>query len=355
MNKKIKISKYQILVDILTNSSWACKKNAISAIMDHYFEPAYLKSQPLFLQIEPTTHCNLTCQTCWNPNRNNKSHLSFENFIKIIEQFPFIRKINLVGMGEPLLNPELTKMINMLRDKNIAVGIASNGMFLTEEKSRKLLEAGISWINISIDSSDEIQFQKLRPGADIKLIIQQFKTFLSLKRESGYKVETGIATVIGTHNLNCLESIIELAAELEVDKLFLQTIHFWGNNKFKNEWTDQSLVQNAHQFKYQLRNAKQKANQLGLKFILENTPDTACPRFCKWPWKSAYITAEGYVTPCCMHGANPDTINFGNILQESFTTIWNNHSYQEFRRQLKSPNPPDICRDCPSYYKPIRL
>ena len=97
------------------------------------------------------------------------------------------------------------------------------------------------------------------------------------------------------------------------------------------------------------------AKKEGIDFDYWNIPDKGSRRVCKWPWKACYITVEGYITPCCIHGTNPKVINFGNIFEQGFENIWNCPEYMEFRRRLKSENPPEICIDCPSYYRKIKV
>ena len=99
-----------------------------------------------------------------------------------------------------------------------------------------------------------------------------------------------------------------------------------------------------------------QARDAGIEFQALNFPDPAAARGCKWPWKGSYVTADGYVTPCCENGSNPDKINFGNLFQQSYQEIWNSEAYRTFRKQLKSKDGrPSICVDCPSYHKPMAV
>jgi len=52
--------------------------------------------------------------------------------------------------------------------------------------------------------------------------------------------------------------------------------------------------------------------------------------------------------PCCMV-STPDRITFGNVLEQGIDATWNGAAYQQFRAQLASDEPPEICRSCSMY------
>ena len=52
--------------------------------------------------------------------------------------------------------------------------------------------------------------------------------------------------------------------------------------------------------------------------------------------------------PCCMV-ATPDRLNFGNVVKDGVTAVWNNEAYNAFRARLASDDPPEICRGCAVY------
>jgi len=47
--------------------------------------------------------------------------------------------------------------------------------------------------------------------------------------------------------------------------------------------------------------------------------------------------------------STPDRINFGNIAEQGVEKTWNSTTYQAFRSQLASDEPPEICRSCSLY------
>jgi MoaA/NifB/PqqE/SkfB family radical SAM enzyme len=109
---------------------------------------------------------------CISPETKRKtSYLSMSKFRKIIDEFPFLEKISLVGAGEPLLNSELFDMIDYCKVKKIRVGFATNGMLMSEKTSEKIISSGLNWLNISMDGATKDTYEKIRKGADFNLLI----------------------------------------------------------------------------------------------------------------------------------------------------------------------------------------
>ncbi len=98
---------------------------------------------PRSFYIEPTTRCNQLCRQCprtWL-SREVDRDLSYEHFRRIVDQFPAIERVVLHGLGEPLLNEELPRMIRHLKERGAHVLFNSNGVLLTRERGQALTEA----------------------------------------------------------------------------------------------------------------------------------------------------------------------------------------------------------------------
>jgi len=74
-----------------------------------------LTTLPRSIYIEPTSRCNELCQQCPRTllSREDDRDLSFDNFRYIVDQFPALERVVLHGLGEPLLNKELPRMIRI--------------------------------------------------------------------------------------------------------------------------------------------------------------------------------------------------------------------------------------------------
>jgi radical SAM protein with 4Fe4S-binding SPASM domain len=74
----------------------------------------------------------------------------------------------------------------------------------------------------------------------------------------------------------------------------------------------------------------------------------ASPRkgHCCWCFTTAYITCDGFVTPCCIR-TDPRVKQFGNLREETFEAVWNNDAMREFRRSHLRGGANPVCDRCP--------
>src|SRR5207245_9161807 len=84
---------------------------------------------PRSIYIEPTSRCNELCQQCPRTllSREDDRDLSYEKFSFIVDQFPVLERVVLHGLGEPLLNKDLPRMIAYLKERRNYVLLSSNG------------------------------------------------------------------------------------------------------------------------------------------------------------------------------------------------------------------------------------
>jgi cyclic pyranopterin phosphate synthase len=119
------------------------------------------------LRISVTDRCNFRCRYCMPDNGmqwlEQRGLLSFEEIARLVRIVAAlgITKLRLTG-GEPLMRKELWTLVRLLRGvpdiKEIA--LTTNGTFLKEQVDR-LVEAGLSRINVSLDSLNATAFDAM--------------------------------------------------------------------------------------------------------------------------------------------------------------------------------------------------
>jgi radical SAM protein with 4Fe4S-binding SPASM domain len=73
-------------------------------------------------------------------------------------------------MGEPLLHPLLDDIIAIVAEAGAWACLSTNGILLTAERMKKLVEAGLKHIIISMDSVNPSTFERMRPGVGMELV-----------------------------------------------------------------------------------------------------------------------------------------------------------------------------------------
>ena len=316
-----------------------------------------LLSRPITLQLEPTTKCNLRCPFCESPLWDRRGmDMSFSDFKKIIDQFPFLVTLLLQGIGEPLLCKDFFKMIEYCKRKRIIVGITTNGTLIDEEMAKKLVDYEIDYLIISIDGATAETFEKIRLGAKFEQVTGNVENLIKIR--GNRKKPMLVFLFTGTKdNIRELPQVVRLVKDLGVDRMEAQDTHFWGDKELKERINDNTLRQeiaNAREF---VNEAMLKAKDLDIPFTWLGTGGRkslysdnelqlhADQRLCQMPFRSCFITVDGYVTTCACT-PDPRKFNFGNLLEQDFKAIWNSPQYVALRKARMDGKIPDYCKMC---------
>lgn len=119
---------------------------------------------PIMAHIIPIRRCNLSCTYC-NEYDDYSKPVPLETMQRRIDLLGNLRTgvITLSG-GEPLLHPELEAVISRIRENNSIAGMITNGYLLTADRIRKLNDAGLDHLQISIDNvmPDDVSKKSLK-------------------------------------------------------------------------------------------------------------------------------------------------------------------------------------------------
>ena len=133
--------------------------------------------QHIDLRVSVTDRCNLRCTYCMPLDASFMSQqklLSFEEVTRCVcvASEMGVRSIRLTG-GEPLMRPDLKRLIEQLtRVPGIEeVALTTNGLLLADQVAG-LAQAGLSRLNVSLDSLDESRFEKIARRSGLQRILE---------------------------------------------------------------------------------------------------------------------------------------------------------------------------------------
>jgi radical SAM protein with 4Fe4S-binding SPASM domain len=144
---------------------------------------------PLFIDIEATNACNLKCPFCVTTSRKGRIKnglISFEIVKKIIDEGAdnglYGVKFNI--RGEPLLHPQIHEFVRYAKKKRlIDIYFNTNAVLLTEEISKKLIEAGLGRISVSFEGYTKGVYEKYRVGASYEKVLLNIENLQTLKKK----------------------------------------------------------------------------------------------------------------------------------------------------------------------------
>jgi len=107
--------------------------------------------KPMAVGVFTTNRCNLKCSMCSIWRDRKKTTLSYDQLKKLVDAVtPGCCYFSFSG-GEPLLVKDIDRMISYAAEKIPYVHLVSNGLLMDVEMARRLKEAGLSEISLSLD------------------------------------------------------------------------------------------------------------------------------------------------------------------------------------------------------------
>ena len=288
------------------------------------------KPIPRIISWNTTFKCDLRCAHCYMDaqERESRDELSTEEGKMLIDQISEVSKPVLVlSGGEPLLRKDIFELAEYGTKKGLRMAMGSNGVGITDEVAKKLLDSGISKVAISIDSSTPEIHDEFRgvQGAWMKAI-EGIKACL----RNGVGVQFN--TTVTQQNFDDIGDILELAESLGVKDLHLFFLVPTGRGtgveditpemyetmirKVLSEYADRELDVKPTCAPQYMR----VADQLGIDMSRWSRGCIAGISYCR-------IYPEGEVTPCPYL-----PIKLGNIRETSFKEIWEN---SEILKQMR--------------------
>jgi radical SAM protein with 4Fe4S-binding SPASM domain len=327
---------------------------------------------PREIQLEVTGACNLRCQMCLvsyrAPLNKINGSMSFETFRSIVDDLPDLEQVTLQGLGEPLLAPDLFRMIEYASSRGIRMGFNTNGTLLSRDRARRLVDAGLHWLHVSLDGASRETYEGIRRGSDFDRVRTNIHGLVEVKRELGAdRPRVQLVFVAMRRNIAELPDLVRLAADWGVESIWVQNLsHSFSDTdpagayrKIRTFAATEALWRDAEsgvEGRRWFDEASELAAELGVDLRLPRL-DEASPTpllaagepGCDWPWRSSYVTHDGVVQPCCMVMGS-DRAELGRVDESTgFRAVWENERSQAFRAALKTALPPDVCRGCSMY------
>jgi len=180
----------------------------------------YERSAPTVLNIEITDLCNEKCRHCynfWRENNSSTNQMTKELMDKLLNDVIDSGVFHVVfSGGEPLENFKVLEYgLKKLCDNNISVSVNSNLAIATEEKIKRLIDAGVDHILTSLNSFDpKINDYIVNKRGTFERIIRGIE--LSVK--SGIRISVNM--IVSQVNKEHVYETGKLAYELGCQKIF---------------------------------------------------------------------------------------------------------------------------------------
>src|SRR5215469_1773453 len=256
---------------------------------------------PVEYIVETTAKCNLYCPMC--PRETHKqpkedmTDAVFERLVR--ESGSTAEHMMLIGLGEPFMDPKIYERIEFCHRHSISTLLSTNGTFLDEKASGRVLDTPLEQLTFSFDGSKKESFEFYRKGANFEKVRNNFVRFARMKKERGSNLQIVVQMIRMERNAG------------EVDE-------------FLKFWSDVPGVD-------QVRIKEDETNML--RPYAGHTGD-AWKHPCHYLWRGPmYVKQNGDVFACCQsYIMGGDATAVGNLQRQSLAEIWNSDEMERMRR-----------------------
>lgn len=275
---------------------------------------------PSLISWNLTRRCNLRCPHCYlSAGKAADDELSTADCLALLDEMKGLgtEMVILTG-GEPLLRRDIYDIARYATELGMWVVMGTNGVLVTDQVARKMVECGVKGVGISIDSLDPETHGAFRGGGTKSW--EHAVRALEICRNHGLQVL--VQTTVMSMNYDEIPRMIDFAREKGAWSFNLYFLVQTGRGQQLNDLNPvqthrmlEQLVEAQDRYRPMLVRAKcapqfkQIAYEKG-RAGLESGGCMAGTRY-------ARITPEGNVTPCPYM-----TVVAGNVRRSSFAEVW---------------------------------
>jgi len=279
----------------------------------------------LFAFFETTDFCNARCIMCGSKYmKRPRQIMPMEIYCTAVEHVAKAKghSIMLSAFGEPLLDPYIVERVEFASNfptiRNI--GFSTNGSLLTPEIYRRLAEAGLKSMSISIDGFQKETYEKVRVGLSFESLQESIVAMLETHEVMGHPINLSVSSFTGNGPKKLRESFLyRRFVEAGIKPGIKCRVDNWGG-----------LV-----------------SKVGGGLWLMGPPRHRGP--CALLYDSSILVLpDGRVTPCHCRDLEGE-LYIGNVMENSLNEIWLGTLLRKFREEQGKGTFSLPCRRCSAY------
>lgn len=321
--------------------------------VDRWMTHGPKRTRPIYAEISPSGTCNHRCIFCaLDYLEYKKEFLDTAVLIPAIAGLKILglKSIMFAGEGEPLLHPEISKIVLLTKEFGIDVAITTNGVLLRPELAKTLLPC-LSWIRVSLNAGTKETYAKAHrtKEADFDTVINNLKEAVKIKKENNLSCTIGAQFLLLPDNYKEVRKIRDILSSIGLDYLILKPYsqHPLSKNRIGKE-----IDYNAMHLKTYMELMEMVTGQIGemkvihrehtIEKLKEDRPYKRCLGLPFW----TYITAQGDVYGCSAF-LGDERFCIGNIYKQDVCSIYRGDKYKALHKMMEewdTCNCREVCR-----------
>jgi PqqA peptide cyclase len=298
---------------------------------------------PLAVLLEVTHRCPLQCPYCSNPVELDRAgvELTTDEWKKVLTELAEIGVLQVhFSGGEPTARKDLVELVRRAADAGLYTNLITSAVLLTRAKLAELADAGLNHVQISFQGNEPDVADRVAGLKDAHR-----KKIEAAKWTRELDLPLTVNAVMHRQNLHQLSNIIQMAVDLDADRLEVANVQYYGW-ALKNR---AALMPTLAQIEETSRIVEDAQTRLkGVLTIDYVVPDYYAlrPKKCMGGWGRQFfnISPAGKVLPC--HAAESITgLQFESVRSNhSIAWIWKNS--EAFNRYRGTDWMQEPCKSC---------
>jgi pyrroloquinoline quinone biosynthesis protein E len=329
--------------DVLSDKTAASSPSDSLAVLEKQRSTAETFGIPLAVLLEVTHRCPLQCPYCSNPVALDRSgtELSTEEWKKVLSELAEIGVLQVhFSGGEPTARKDLAELVRHASDAGLYTNLITSAVLLSRDKLAELADAGLCHVQISFQGTEQAPADRVagyKGAHDKKIEVARWTRELDLPLT--------VNAVMHRQNLHQLPDIIQMAVDLDADRLEVANVQYYGW-ALKNRAALMPTVAQLDETTRLVEEARERLKgTLAIDYVV---PDYYAlrPKKCMGGWGRQFfnISPAGKVLPC--HAAESITgLEFESVRSNhSIAWIWqNSEAFNRYRGTgwMKEP-----CKSC---------
>ena len=298
---------------------------------------------PIRMDLALTFRCQNRCIHCYAGGPHETPELNTEQWKKVIDRLHEIGVFILTFTGgEPTLREDLPDLLDYAQQKGMVTGLITNGRKLkSEEYVKKLVETGLDFVQITIESHDSKIHDFITSSEG-----SWQETVEAIKNVVPTPIYITTNTTLNKYNAEGFLETIEFLQSLGVEVFGCNSLIYSGKapaiaNEFALTFNELNDL---------LPKIRDKARELGMKFVWY-TPTQYCEldpvslglgvKSCTAARVNMCVGPGGEVYPCQSYFES-----VGDILKDDWQKIWNHPLCKRIRAREYAPKK---CDGCPQF------
>ncbi len=290
---------------------------------------------------ELTYRCPLRCPYCANPVAlgDFPELLDTDDWARVFREAAALGSVHLgLTGGEPSTRQDLPELVEAGRMAGLYAHLVTAGYPLTPDGLEELARRGLRSVQVSLQDAEASR-------SDALAGCSSFDRKLALCRQARrLRLPLTLNVVLHRENLDSIEEILALAAELDADRLELANAQYlgWALRNRSALLPSESQLRRAADA---VREARARGSRPEILFVLPDYfRDRPKPCMGGWARRHVVVTPNGRVLPC--HGASEIRgLEFWNLRERPLAACWRDApGMNAFRGEswMRAP-----CRSCP--------